>query len=123
MLRGEDAALLPGAPPRHGALWYWAVLFVAILCEVFGTICMKLSAGLERPAPVAGVIVGYAGSFTLFSVALKGIDLGVAYAAWSSLGIILTTTFGYAVLDESVSAAKAGYLSIILLSVIALAND
>lgn len=99
------------------------MLLVANLCEVYGTICLKLSAGLERPAPVAGVVLGYACSFTLFSVALKGIDLGVAYAAWSSLGIILTTTFGYAVLDESVSAAKAGYLLIILLSVVALAND
>jgi hypothetical protein len=50
MLRGEDAALLAGSPLRRGALWYWAVLLVANLCEVFGTICLKLSAGLERPA-------------------------------------------------------------------------
>jgi small multidrug resistance pump len=117
---GESAVLLAGVPPRHGAPWYWAVLLVAILCEVFGTICMKLSAGLERPGPVVGVIVGYACSFTLFAVALKGIDLGVAYAAWSSLGIILTSTFGYVALDESVSAAKAGCLLAILLCVITL---
>jgi len=84
----------------------WLLLAVAIVLEVGGTVCMKLSQGMTRWLPVAGVVGFYAASFVLVSVAMKSLEVGTAYAVWSGVGTALVTVVGVVLLGESIAWQK-----------------
>lgn len=67
----------------------WLLLAIAIVAEVVATSALKSSEGFTRLVPSAVVIVGYGVAFYFLSVVLKTIPVGVAYAVWSGLGIVL----------------------------------
>jgi hypothetical protein len=58
-------------------------LAAAIVLEICGTTSLKLSEGFTRLAPSGAVVLCYAASFALLSLALRGIALSIAYAVWS----------------------------------------
>ena len=62
-------------------------LALAIILEVCGSTLMKLSDGFSRLLPTAGTIIA---CFYFLSLALKSIHLGIAYAIWAALGLVLT---------------------------------
>ncbi|VVD78027.1 DMT family transporter [Pandoraea terrigena] len=64
-------------------------LLVAIVAEVIATSALKASEGFTRVGPVALVVVGYGVAFYMLSLTLRTIPVGVAYAMWSGLGIVL----------------------------------
>lgn len=68
-----------------------AYLFLAfaIILETAGTVCMKLSDGFTKPLPVVGTCLAYIACFYFLSLSLKTIPLGIAYAVWAGLGIVL----------------------------------
>ena len=66
----------------------------AIVSEVVGTSFLQKSEQLTRLVPTLGMAVSYVASFYLLSQALKSLPLGVAYAVWGGLGIILTAIVG-----------------------------
>ena len=66
----------------------------AILAEVVATSALKASAEFTKLTPSILVIVGYSVSFYLLAIVLKSIPLGIAYALWSGLGIVLITVVG-----------------------------
>ncbi|MGQ9481219.1 DMT family transporter [Chloroflexus sp.] len=70
---------------------YWLYLMLAILTEVVATSALKASTGFSRLLPSLIVVVGYAISFYAMSLALEAIPVGVAYAVWSGIGIVLIT--------------------------------
>jgi len=72
----------------------WLFLTLAIVLEVCGTTCMKLSEGFSRLIPSILIFVFYGFSFAAFTLALKRIDLSFAYAVWAGLGILLISTIG-----------------------------
>jgi small multidrug resistance pump len=74
---------------------HWLLLAVAIVAEVFATSALKSSDGFSRVVPSIVVIVGYCVAFYCLSVALKSIPLGVAYAIWAGLGIVLVATVAW----------------------------
>lgn len=67
----------------------WLLLAIAIVAEVVATSALKSSEGFTKLVPSAVVIVGYGVAFYFLSVVLKTIPVGVAYAVWSGLGIVL----------------------------------
>jgi small multidrug resistance pump len=67
----------------------WSLLLFAILFEVSGTTCMKLSDGFSKLWPSIGVAVFYLLSLAALTLVLKKIDVSVAYAIWSGLGTAL----------------------------------
>jgi small multidrug resistance pump len=69
----------------------YVYLTVAILAEVVGTTALKASAGFTKLAPSLLVVLGYAVSFYGLSVVLKTLPVGITYAVWSGLGIVLVT--------------------------------
>ena len=69
----------------------WLFLFTAIICEVIATSSIKSSEGFTKIAPSLLVIIGYGAAFYLLSLTLKSIPVGIAYAIWSGLGIVLVT--------------------------------
>jgi small multidrug resistance pump len=66
-------------------------LAIAIIAEVIGTTALKASESFTKPLPSLLVVVGYGVAFYFFSVCLESISVGVAYAMWAGLGIVLVT--------------------------------
>lgn len=64
-------------------------LFIAILCEVTATTALKAANGFTVLIPSVVTVAGYAGAFYFLSLCLSSIPLGVAYAVWSGMGIVL----------------------------------
>ena len=92
-----------------------AILFFAILSEVIATTALKLSDGFTKFVPSVIVVVGYGASFYLLSISLKVIPIGLAYAIWSGVGIVLTVIAGMIIWRESLDWARViGILFIIL---------
>jgi len=69
-------------------------LVVAIAAEVVGTMALKASQGFTKLVPSLLVLAGYGVSFYLFSLVIKGMSVGIAYAIWAGLGILLVTVAG-----------------------------
>lgn len=69
----------------------WLLLAVAILGEVVATSALKSSEGFTRTLPSVFVVAGYGVAFYCLSMVLKDIPVGIAYAVWSGLGIVLVT--------------------------------
>ncbi len=67
----------------------WLFLAVAIIGEVAATSALKSSDGFTKLAPSAVVVVGYGVAFYFLSLALRSIPVGIAYAVWAGLGIVL----------------------------------
>lgn len=69
-------------------------LAAAILFEVVGTAALKTSHGFTQVLPTALVAITYTASFYFLALAIRTIDIGVAYAIWSALGIVLIAGIG-----------------------------
>jgi len=69
----------------------------AIVFEVIATTALKSSEGFSRLGPSLIVVAGYAVSFYLFSLALRTLPVGIAYALWGGLGIVLVTLLAWVV--------------------------
>ena len=76
----------------------------AIICEVTGTAYLQKSAQFSKLAPTAIMAVFYILSFYLLSVALRTLPLGVAYAVWGGLGIVLTAIISVVVFKQTLDA-------------------
>jgi len=98
----------------------WMFLAAAIVLEVAGTVSMKLSHGFTDSLPSVLLFLFYGASFTCLNFALRTIDVSVAYAIWSALGLILVAAIGILVLRESASALKIGSIVLIVLGVVGL---
>jgi small multidrug resistance pump len=72
--------------------WLW--LSIAIISETIATSALKASVGFTRFLPSILVIIGYVSSFFFLSMSLKTIPIGVVYAIWSGVGIVLITFVG-----------------------------
>ena len=79
-------------------------LLGAILAEVVGTSALKSSEGFTRWGPTALVVVGYGLAFWLLSLTLRSIPVGVAYATWSGLGIVLIAVVAWLVHGQKLDA-------------------
>ena len=91
------------------------ILFFAILSEVIATTSLKLSDGFTKLVPSMIVVIGYGASFYLLSISLKVIPIGLAYAIWSGVGIVLTVIAGMIIWRETLDWARViGILFIIL---------
>lgn len=93
----------------------FGILFLAILCEVIATTSLKFSEGFTKPVPSMIVVVGYGLSFYLLSISLKVFPIGIAYAIWSGVGIVLTVIAGILIWRETLDWARlVGTIFIIL---------
>lgn len=98
----------------------WLLLALAIVLEVAGTTSMKFANGFEHRLPSVLVFVFYALSFSLMMLALKQIELSIAYAIWAGAGTALIAVIGVAWFGEPVTAVKVGSLLLIVLGVLGL---
>ncbi|HRO62674.1 SMR family transporter [Thermomonas sp.] len=73
----------------------WVYLGLAIVAEVIATSLLKSSEGFTRLWPSLAVIVGYGAAFFFLSLTLRAIPVGVAYAIWSGVGVVLVTLIAW----------------------------
>lgn len=83
----------------------WWILAIAIIAEVIATSALKVSEGFTRLIPSLVVVVGYSIAFYGLALTLKTIPVGVAYAIWSGMGIVLVTLIGWFVFDQKLDPA------------------
>lgn len=79
---------------------YYLYLAVAITCEVFATSLLKATNEFTRLWPSLFVIAGYGCSFFFLTLTLRQIPVGVAYAVWSGLGIVLVSIISFFVYQQ-----------------------
>ncbi len=96
----------------------WLLLFLAIIAEVIATTAMKSSIGFTRWVPSAITVVGYGIAFYLLSLTLKSIPVGMAYAIWSGVGIVLISLIAWLLYGQKLDAAALIGIGFIVLGVI-----
>ena len=82
----------------------WIYLTFAILAEVVGTSCLKASEGFTKPIPSLVVVAGYGLAFYFLSLTLETIPVGVGYAVWSGVGLVLITLVGWLLYGQTLDA-------------------
>ena len=92
----------------------YLLLALAIITEVTGSTLLVKSEGFSKLIPSVAVVILFAIAFYILSHVIKVIPLGVAYAIWAGVGIILTALIGVVVLKQSLDApAIMGILLIV----------
>jgi small multidrug resistance pump len=91
-----------------------------MLAEVTGTTCVKFSRGFTRLLPTVLIFVFYGLSLGFLGLALKKVDLSLAYALWSGLGIAFIASVGILRFREPVTAMKMVSLGFIVAGVVGL---
>ncbi|MDL0088207.1 SMR family transporter [Campylobacter gastrosuis] len=93
---------------------YYALLGVTIVLETLGTTLLKLSDGFNKPIYGVLSLVAFGLLFYLFSFVIRHIPIGVAYAIWSALGIVLISLVGWIFMGQKLDLpAILGILLII----------
>jgi small multidrug resistance pump len=98
----------------------WIYLAAAIASEVVGTLFLRFTDGFTRPAPSAVVLVTYVISIWLTALALKGLEISLAYAVWAGVGTAAVAVIGMAAMGESVNALKLASIALVITGVIGL---
>lgn len=83
----------------------WLYLIIAIVSEVLATSALKASEGFTHPVPSIIVVVGYASAFYFLSLTVRVINLGVAYAIWSGVGVVLISLTGWYLYGQKLDLA------------------
>ena len=96
---------------------HWIYLTFAIVLEVSGTTCMKFSEGFTKPWPSVLMLALYSLSLGALTLALRKIDVSVAYAVWSGIGTALIATIGILWFREPATAFKIISLVLIIAGV------
>lgn len=96
----------------------YATLFTAITLEVIGTTFLQRSQQFTQLFPTLMMGLCYAASFFFLSLALKTMPLGIAYAIWSGLGIVLVSVIGLVVFGQKLDLAAIIGLSLIVAGVV-----
>lgn len=99
---------------------HWLFLLVAILSEVIGTSALKVSDGWSRVGPSIIVIVCYASAFYFLSLTVKVIPVGVAYAVWSGVGMVLIALIGWVIFGQTLDGPAIIGLVLIIAGVVIL---
>lgn len=98
----------------------WLILFIAIVAEVIATSALKSSEGFTKPIASIVVVLGYMIAFYCLSLTLKTIPVGIAYAVWSGVGIVLITTVAWIVFDQKLDVWGIVGIALIMSGVLVL---
>ena len=92
-------------------------LTIAIIAEVIATSALKASAEFTKLGPSLIVALGYSVAFYMLSLCLKDIPVGIAYAIWSGLGIVLITLIAWLLYGQTLDAPALLGLGLIIAGV------
>lgn len=93
-------------------------LFLAIMLEVIGTSGLKASEQFTKLIPSVITITAYVCAFYLLGLTLKTIPVGIAYAIWSGVGIVLVSIVGLVLFKQSLDLPAIIGLGLIIAGVV-----
>lgn len=93
-------------------------LAIAICCEVIATASMKAVKGLSTPLPLVLVIVGYTMAFWMLILVVRVLPVGVTYAIWSGMGIVLVSLVALFVYGQKLDLPAMLGMGLIILGVV-----
>jgi small multidrug resistance pump len=93
-------------------------LTIAIVAEVIATSALKASEGFTRLGPSLFVVAGYSVAFYSLSLCLRTMSIGVAYAIWCGVGIVLIALIGWLVLGQKLDLPALAGMSLIMAGVV-----
>ena len=96
----------------------YSFLVLAIVFEVLGTTFLVKSEQFTRLVPTLLMAILYIGSFYFLSQTIKTIPLGIAYAIWGGVGIILTAIIGFVLFKQSIDMPAIIGIMLIIIGVI-----
>lgn len=98
----------------------WLFLYTAIIAEVIGTSALKASEGFTRLWPSLVVVVGYGVSFYMLALTLRAIPIGIAYAVWSGVGIVLISVVAWLLFGQKLDVPAILGITLIVAGVVVL---
>jgi len=98
----------------------WVYLSAAIATEVVGTVFLRSTDGFTKPLPSIVVIVTYVLSLWLTALALKGLEISLAYAVWAGVGTAAIAIIGMSAMGETVNALKLASIALVIGGVVGL---
>jgi small multidrug resistance pump len=93
-------------------------LGIAIIGEVIATSFLRAAAGFTQLVPSIVVVVGYGITFYFFSLALQTIPVGIGYAIWSGVGIVLISIIAYFAYGQTLDLPALVGIGLILAGVL-----
>jgi len=96
----------------------YVYLLTAIVFEVIATSALKAADGFTRLGPSLIVVAGYAAAFFFLSLTLRTLPVGVVYAIWSGLGIVLISIAGWVLYRQMLDAPAVIGMALIVAGVI-----
>lgn len=93
--------------------WNGAFLFLAVVLEIVANIFLKFSNGFKRLWIGVLSLIAVLGAFSALAVAVKGIELSIAYALWGAFGVVATVAAGWILFNQRLN--YKGWGGIILL--------
>ena len=98
----------------------WMFLVAAIVCEVAATTFMKLSGSLTKWVWIAPMLAGYVLALGGLALALKTIEVGIAYAVWAGAGTLMIAAIGILFFGEGTSPLKLASMALVIAGVVGL---
>jgi len=97
---------------------HYIILFFAIVMETIGTTALQASQQFSKFWPSAIVVMAYGASFYLMALALKVIPVGIAYAIWSGVGILMIAIIGFAAFGQELDLPAILGMGLILAGIL-----
>jgi len=105
---------------RDNGGMHWTYLAIAIVSEVIATSALKASDGFTKLIPSVVVVVGYVVAFYCLSLTLRALPVGIVYAIWSGVGIVLISLVGWLLFGQTLSSVALLGMAFITVGVIIL---
>lgn len=96
----------------------WLLLGIAILTEVCGTTALKYSNGFSKPVPTVIALVSFGVALYLVAIVYRTLPVGIVYAIWSGVGIVLTALIAFFVFGQKPSLAETIGMGLIIAGIL-----
>lgn len=97
---------------------HWIALAIAIVAEVVATSTLKMTAEFTKLVPSLVVIFGYAVAFYFMTLSLRVLPVGIMYAIWAGMGIVLVALIGWVVYKQVLDFPAILGLTLIIAGVV-----
>jgi small multidrug resistance pump len=97
---------------------HWLALSLAIVAEVIATSTMKSTQEFTRFWPSVVVVLGYGAGFYFMAISMRVLPVGIMYAIWAGMGIVLVSIIGWIVYQQALDLAAMIGIALIIAGVI-----
>ena len=97
---------------------HWLALAIAIVAEVIGTTALKASNEFTRLWPSLIVMAGYGTAFYFMALSMRVLPVGIMYAIWSGMGIVLVSIIGWVIYKQALDMPAIIGIALIIAGVI-----